>query len=59
LKEFYDFWREAEVVCDSGDVEFCRVLELCANELWKPRSRPLGPEEVAARLPQCVPEALR
>ncbi len=59
LKEFYDFWREAEVECDCGDVEFCRVLGRCANELWKPRRRPLGPEEVAARLPQCVSEALR
>ncbi len=59
LKEFYDFWREAEVECDCGDVEFCRVLGRCANKLWKPRRRPLGPEEVAARLSQCVSEALR
>ena len=33
LKEFYDFWKEAKVECDCGDVEFCRVLERCANEL--------------------------
>ncbi len=59
LKEFYDFWREAEVECDCGNVEFCRILERCANELWKPWRRPLGPEEVAARLPQCVSEAFR
>jgi hypothetical protein len=52
LKELYDFWREAEVRCDCGDATFCRVLGRCAAELWKPRR--LGPDEVAAALPQCV-----
>jgi hypothetical protein len=54
LKEFYDFWREVEVRCDCGDMEFCRILERCANKLWKPRRRPRSPEEVAAELPLCV-----
>ena len=53
LYEYYNFWREVKVRCDSGDVEFCRALERCASELWKPRQRPLSPDEVVAELPKC------
>jgi len=50
LKEWVDSWREVEVRCDCGDVDFCSRLKQVAEGLWRRRKQPLSPEEVAAAL---------
>ena len=57
LRKWVNGWREVDVQCVSGDMEFCEKLKQCAHNLWVGPVRVdnkrlwLGPQEVAAMLP--------
>ena len=57
LRKWVNGWREVDVQCVSGDMEFCEKLKQCAHNLWAGPVRIdnrrvwLGPSEVATALP--------
>jgi hypothetical protein len=57
LRKWVNGWREVDVQCVSGDMEFCEKLKRCTHNLWvgpvrvSGRRLWLGPSEVATALP--------